>query len=215
MNLILLEDHNIVREGFKSILLKKDNVDSVEDFSNGHEALEYLTTIEESDFPDLIITDVSMPKMSGIEFTEIVKSKYDNAKILVLSMHDNVEYINKAVESGADGYILKDSDRDELFRALDIIFSGDKYFSYNVSNILINKMLSNDQQDEKVESYSLSEREKEVLGLIVEGLSNKLIAAKLFVSTRTVDAHRYKIMQKLKVKNTAEMVRIAIVEKLC
>jgi two-component system, NarL family, nitrate/nitrite response regulator NarL len=214
IEIVLVEDHNIVREGFKSILQKGKNVRSVKDFSNGNEALEYLEKLSKEEFPDIIITDVSMPNMSGIEFAHIVKTKYPNSKILVLSMHENEEYINKVIEVGGDGYLLKDSDAEELNKAINVILSGEKYFGYNVTNILINNIISSSKQHKVEQAYNLSEREKEVLKLIVDGLSNKLIASKLFVSSRTIDAHRYKIMQKLDAKNTAEMVRKAITEKL-
>jgi two-component system, NarL family, response regulator DegU len=214
INVLVVDDHQIVREGLVSILKTLPDIAIQADVANGREALDYIMQTANSKLPiELVITDIAMPEMNGLELTANIK-KNGGCKVLILSMHDDEEYIHKAVEVGADGYLLKDSEKDELFRAIQKIINGEKYFSYNVSNILINNLRNTVSKQENEKSYLLSEREKEVLGLIVEGLSNKLIAAKLFVSTRTVDAHRYNIMQKIAVKNTAEMVRKAIEEKL-
>jgi DNA-binding NarL/FixJ family response regulator len=209
--ILLVEDHNIVRDGIKSLFKSVKGFQVLADLANGEAALAFL---DKNPAVDIVVTDISMPKINGLQLTKAVKEKFPACKVLVLSMHNDEEYINQAVEAGADGYLLKDSEKDELIKAIEKIRNGEKYFSYNVSNIIISNMLNVEKKKNHASNYQLSEREKEVLKLIVEGLSNKLIASKLFVSTRTVDAHRYNIMQKMQVKNTAEMVRTAIQENL-
>ena len=212
IRIIIADDHPIVRDGLRSAL------DSVERFhvtgvaSNGFEALELI----KADPPDLLLTDISMPEMNGIELTREVAKKYPGVKIIILSMHENDAYINNSLQAGAHGYLLKDSEKTELSSAIEKVFAGEKYFSKSVSQILVNGLYNKDgsKAEEVLSTGNLSKREVEVLQLIAQGLSNKEIAAKLFLSIRTVDAHRYNIMQKMSVKNTAEMIKTAVKMKI-
>jgi two-component system, NarL family, nitrate/nitrite response regulator NarL len=214
IDLILVDDHIMVREGLKSIIKNVKSFNILGDFSNGKEVINFLLNTPKENHPKIIVTDLTMPEMSGLELTKEIKKNFKHIQVLVLSMHNEEEYIKQLIDAGADGYLLKESEKEELIKAIENIATDKKYFNHEVSNILISNMMTNNKKAKEVKNYDLSEREKEVLTLIVEGLSNKLIAPKLFISSRTVDAHRYKIMQKLNVKNTAEMVRIAISEKL-
>lgn len=212
IRIIIADDHPIVRDGLRSAL------DSIENFhvtgvaANGYEALWLI----KSDPPDLLLTDISMPEMNGIDLTREVAKKFPGVKVIILSMHENDAYINNALQAGAHGYLLKDSEKGELQRAIEKVVGGEKYFSKSVSQILVNGLYnkSGDKVEEAQDSGGLSKREVEVLQLIAQGYSNKEIAGKLFLSIRTVDAHRYNIMQKLSVKNTAEMIKTAVKMRL-
>jgi DNA-binding NarL/FixJ family response regulator len=211
IKIIIADDHPIVRDGLRSAL------DSIENFSvigvavNGVEALNLI----KNEQPDLLLTDISMPEMNGIDLTREVAKKYPEVKIIILSMHENDAYINNALQAGAHGYLLKDSEKAELNSAIERVVAGEKYFSKSVSQILVNGLYNKPGENEDQQDITgISKRELEVLEMIALGLSNKEIAGKLFLSIRTVDAHRYNIMQKLKVKNTAEMIKTAVKMKL-
>jgi two-component system, NarL family, response regulator DegU len=212
IRIIIADDHPIVRDGLRSAL------DSIENFhvtgvaSNGYEAMALI----KKDPPDLLLTDISMPEMNGIDLTREVAKKFPEVKIIILSMHENDAYINNALQAGAHGYLLKDSEKSELSKAIEKVVAGEKYFSKSVSQILVNGLYnkSGGREEELVDPGGLSRREVEVLQLIAQGYSNKEIAGKLFLSIRTVDAHRYNIMQKLSVKNTAEMIKTAVKMRL-
>ncbi|MBC7861998.1 MAG: response regulator transcription factor [Bacteroidia bacterium] len=212
IKIIIADDHPIVRDGLRSALDSIENFHVIGVAVNGVEALNLI----KSDPPDLLLTDISMPEMNGIDLTREVTKKYPDVKVIILSMHENDAYINNALQAGAHGYLLKDSEKAELNNAIERVVAGEKYFSKSVSQILVNGLYNKpgengeDQQD----VTGISKRELEVLEMIALGLSNKEIAGKLFLSIRTVDAHRYNIMQKLKVKNTAEMIKTAVKMKL-
>jgi two-component system response regulator DegU len=209
IKIILVDDHRIVRDGLKSLLSGEKDITIIGEASNGEEAL----IINRELKPDIIIADITMPEMNGIEMTRLISKENTKTKVLMVSMHDNEDYINQALEVGAAGFLLKDSSKDELIKAIKAVYAGETYCSGEVSKILLNKFLSSSRSKRlKVEAevkLELTKREKEILKLISDGLSNKEIATQLFVSTRTVDTHRYNLMQKLEVKNGAELVRLA------
>jgi two-component system, NarL family, response regulator NreC len=167
--------------------------------------------------PDVLIIDLSMPKLSGVEATKIIRRECPNVAVLVLTMHQNEEYVYQIFKSGAGGYILKDAGKDELAAAIRAVARGEKYFSSRVSQIMVNGFLrKTSARDESTSSameglnVSLTKREKEVLSLIAEGLNNLEISEKLFISPRTVDTHRTNIMQKLNIHDAANLVKFAI-----
>jgi two-component system response regulator DegU len=209
IKILIVDDHRIIRDGLRSLLSEEKEIEIVGEASNGEEAL--LKNRELS--PDLIIADITMPEMNGIEMTREICKEDSKTKVLIVSMHDNEDYINQALEVGASGFLLKDSSKDELIKAIKAVESGETYCSGEVSKILLNKFLMSSKSKklkvEAEEKLELTKREKEILKLISDGLSNKEIANKLFVSTRTIDTHRYNLMQKLGVKNGAELVRLA------
>lgn len=212
IRILIADDHPIVRDGLRSALETIENFQVIGVAANGHEALGLI----KNNPPDVLLTDISMPEMNGIELTREVARKHPEIKIIILSMHENDAYINNALQAGAHGYLLKDSEKAELAKAIERVMSGEKYFSKSVSQILVNGLYNKpqDKQSDAQEKTGLSSRELGILQMIAQGMSNKEIAAQLFLSIRTVDAHRYNIMQKLNVKNTAEMIKTAVKMKL-
>jgi DNA-binding NarL/FixJ family response regulator len=209
----LVEDHHIVRYGIKTLLDLNPDFQIVGESDNGEDLLMELKKLK----VDIVISDISMGGMDGIELTRQIKKLSGGVvKVLILSMHADELYINQCFEAGANGYMLKDFKNSELNNAIEKIMKGEKYISRSASQILadnyINKEYSNtNRSGAKIE---ITKREKEIMELISLGLSNKEIAEKIFVSISTVDAHRYNILKKLEVKNTAEMITKAIKLKL-
>ncbi|GAB3258858.1 response regulator transcription factor [Larkinella harenae] len=213
LKLMLVDDHSIVRNGIRSLLEQNDEFVIVDEAGDGEEALEKL----KSQQPDVVLMDISLPGMSGIQTTQIISRLYKNIKTLMLSMHNNEDYILRSVEAGAFGYILKDSSSDEMMKALRTIASGEKYFSSPVATIILNgymHQLKKTERTTKVRRSKLSKKEKEILQFLVDGMSSREIAEKLQLSVRTVDNHRANMMRRLQVKNAAELVKMAVEEKL-
>jgi len=207
IKIILVDDHQMFRDGVKSVLSDEENIDIVGEVGNGKDLFKLL----ESTRPDLIITDISMPDISGIEVAKSISENYSDIKILILSMHSNEEFITKALSVGANGYLPKDTAMSELLEAIHTIYKGENYFNKEISDTIL-KSLRNKSQ--KNEGKSLTNREKEIIELVVEGLTNKEIAEKLFISIRTVDSHKNNIMQKLNLKSSIELVKYAIKNNL-
>jgi DNA-binding NarL/FixJ family response regulator len=212
IKIFIADDHPIVLDGLRSAINAFEGKTVVGVASNGKDALQQLEILR----PDILLTDISMPEMNGIELAREAIKRYSSLKVIIMSMHESDAYINNAIEAGAHGYLLKDAEKNELSEAFDLVMEGGKYFSKTVSQILMNGMFKPGDSDgkKKVNQGGLSNREVEVLRLIAQGLSNKEIGVKLFLSTRTIDAHRYNIMQKLEVKNTAEMIKAGVKLKL-
>lgn len=211
INIILVDDHQMFRDGVKSVLSDEANISVIGEVGNGQD----LYTLLENTKADLIITDISMPDISGIEITKFVSENYPEIKILVLSMHSNEEFITKALSSGANGYLPKDTSMNELLEAINTIYHGENYFNKDISNTILKSIINKSKtksDTEKIES--LTKREKEIIRLVVEGLSNKEIAGKLFISIRTVDSHKTNIMHKLNLKSSVELVKYALKRNL-
>ena len=213
IKILLVDDHIIVRNGIKSLLESEEGIQVVGEASNGAEAVSEFERLS----PDLVIMDIRMPKMNGIEATRAIKQNYHNSKIIILSMHDIEDYVLQAVESGADGYLLKDTGKESFIKALQKVHEGEKYFSSDISYIIVNQYLNKvDTQgtDDKTgaqpaeDKFNLTRREKQVLKLVIDGLTNKEIAEQLGKSVRTIETHRFKIMKKLNVHNAIEMLKV-------
>ena len=209
IKIILVDDHQMFRDGVKSVLDDEENIEIIGEVGAAKELYDLL----KSDSPDLIITDISMPDISGIEIAKYVSENYPGIKILILSMHSNEEFITKALSVGANGYLPKDTSMSELLEAINAIYKGDNYFNKNISDTIL-KSIINKSKQENLEQNTLTKREKEVIKLVVEGLTNKEIADKLFISIRTVDSHKNNIMQKLNLKSSVELVKYAIKNNL-
>jgi len=212
IKIFLVEDHHIVRYGVKALLEANSDYVVIGESDNANDLLDQIKNIN----VDLVITDISMEGINGIELTKKVRKISNGAvKVLILSMHADDLYINQCFEAGANGYLLKDFKKSELFSAIQKIMKGEIYISRSVSQILANNYLykefSNKGSAQKVD---ITKREREIIELISLGFSNKEIAEKILVSTSTVDAHRYNILKKLEVKNTAEMIMKAIKLKI-
>ena len=208
IKVVLADDHSVVRKGIKMLISSDENIEIMGEAASGVEALEMVKSLN----PDIIITDISMPGMTGIELAEKLKSEQSTTKVLVLSTHNDEEYILRSFEAGALGYLPKDTEEDEFLAAIKVVADGDVYYTSEVSNILTRSLIK--QKRTFDDARDLTEREREILKLIVEGMSNKEIGDKLFISVRTVDTHRRNIMDKIEAKNTAELVRKAIEDKL-
>ncbi|ABG58589.1 response regulator [Cytophaga hutchinsonii] len=216
INILLVDDHTIVRDGIKATLKDQKNFHIVGEAANGLDGIEAVKQLK----PDVVIMDITMPEMSGIEAADVISKKYPDSKVLILSMHDNETYILKSVEAGAYGYLLKDVDKDEFIKAITAVYNGDKYFNTAISSVLVSGYLSKVKQTDSIQSgysndeYELTKREKGILKMITDGKNNREIADGLGISIRTIETHRANIMKKLKVKNAVELVRIAIDEKI-
>ncbi len=213
IQVVLVDDHTIVRNGLRSILESTDEIEVIGEASNGEEALEKIAYLK----PQIMLIDISMPGMSGIELVGKVVKQNNSIRPVILSMHNDDAYILKSVEAGAYGYLLKDATREEILSALHTVKDGEKYFNPAVAAVIVNGYLSQVQKVERVaESRKtlLSKKEKEVLRLLVEGMSSRQIADRLDLSVRTVDNHRANMMRRLQVHNAAELVKLALEEKL-
>lgn len=215
ISVVLADDHSLVRDGIKSLLEEAPNIEVIGEAADGEEAIQKVNEIQ----PDILIVDIRMPKLNGIETVTQLSQINSSTRCMVLSMHDSEDYILKSVEAGAFGYILKDTNRDEFIKAIQTIYNGSKYFSGDISPIFVNKYLENlgtppsntspTSLSNDSDSIKLTKRQKEILGLAVQGMSNKEIANHLGKSIRTIEAHRFSMMKKLGVKNLMELSKKA------
>ncbi|BDX38095.1 DNA-binding response regulator [Tenuifilaceae bacterium CYCD] len=210
IKVLLVDDHQIVRDGIKSILTDEQDILLTGSVDNAKEALAFI----ETNLPDVVIADLSMPNISGIELTEIITAKYTSVKVLILSMFNNEEYIVNAIRAGAKGYLPKqDSTTEILLEAIRTIHNGDDFFSPSISKIVMKSFVNNlkgNKINETSGKVQLTSREKEILKLYVEGFTNTEISDKLNLSIHTVKTHKNNIMQKYNFKSTVEMIKFAI-----
>jgi len=211
IKIILADDHRIFRDGIKSLLSDNDFINIIGEASSGDELLSMLKTQN----PDVVIVDITMPGLSGIEVTKQISILFPDIKIMILSMHTDEEFVINSVKAGANGYLPKDTSKEELLDAIKIIFEGGEYYSKLVSDNFLKSYFKKHKVEQNLrENEDLTQREIEILKLAAYGKSNKEIADKLFISTKTVDTHKYHILKKLKLKNTAEMVLYAVKNKI-
>ena len=206
IKLLLVDDHPIVLDGIKSHLRAQPEFEVVGDATNGQEAIRKAKLT----LPDVVLMDISMPQMNGLEAMSTLRKQVPNAKILILSMHDSREYIAQVVRSGARGYLLKDSAPAELVNAIQSVHGGEVYFSPSVSKVLVEQMADGRRGADIAAPPSLTDREREVLSLIAEGLLNKQIADRLGIGVRTIETHRERIMRKLDIHTVAGLTKYAI-----
>lgn len=205
---ILVDDHTLFRKGMRFLLDEYDDIEIIAEASNGKELLDILS----KEKADVVLIDIEMPVMNGIEATQKAMELYSDLKIISLSMYGEEEYYYKMINAGAKGFILKNSDIDEVTTAIRTVMNGATYFS---SDVLYNVVKNITEVSEKKENLpQLSEREAEVLKLICKGLSNEEIGEILFISKRTVEKHRANLLSKTNCKNTANLVMFAIDNKL-
>ena len=213
INIVLADDHVLVRNGIKAMLESDTQIDVIGEAGNGKEALETAKQLK----PDILVLDIRMPEMNGLEAAARLRDVAPKTKAVILSMHDSEEYVLQALDAGAYGYLLKDTDKAEFLKALKQIHGGNKYFSGAVSNVLANRLLNNKTFVTKTpaeDPYSLTRREKEILRMIIDGKHNKDIADSLDKSVRTIETHRFNIMKKMGVTNAIDMVNKAVKENL-
>jgi DNA-binding NarL/FixJ family response regulator len=205
IRVVLADDHVFVRDGIKYLLENEVNLEVVGEATDGVEALKIIESLN----PDLLILDIRMPNLTGIEVVENLRGHNKSLKIVMLSMHESEEYVLKSIKAGADGYLLKGSSKEEFLKAIHTVANGGKYFSGDISSILISQ-LSNpntiiEPKKNLYEDLLITKREKEILRLLLAGKGNKEIADTLDISKRTAEVHRFNLMKKLKVKNLMEL----------
>lgn len=213
IKILLVDDHQIVRDGIKALLSGINDIEIAGEASDGNEALIKTETLK----PHLVIMDISMPEVSGIEVTKTITQKFPQVYVLILSMYTEEDFIMSAIEAGIKGYLPKNTTREELLKAIRTIYSGKDYYGELISQIILKSYINTAQKKNSPEEKDikcLSSREIEILKLIVEGLNNQEIADKLFISIRTVESHKSHIMQKLELKTTVDMVKFAIKNNL-
>ncbi|MES1216237.1 MAG: response regulator transcription factor [Bacteroidota bacterium] len=196
----IVEDHSVVVEGIQSLLQNEKEFEIIGYTDRGEDCLNFFTTHT----ADVILMDINLPDMNGIDLCKVIKKNYPGIMVLALSTFNQGIYISKMMESGASGYLLKNSGRTEIIQALRDVANGKTHLSYEAGQVLKSTTLNNSNQP------VLTKREKEVLGLITEGFTNTQIAEKLFISIDTVDSHRKNLYSKLNVKNTVMLMRYAI-----
>lgn len=208
IKIILADDHKLFRDGIKSLLSTVKDIEIVGEVSSGNELLKLLEEIK----PNVVITDISMPDLSGIEATKIITEKLSNVYVLILSMHISEEYILDSIKAGAKGYLSKDINREELIIAIHNIANGEGYYNKEVSEILLKSYVKQTKIKSKNTSHKahLTNRELEIVKLVAEGFMSKEISDILNISIRTVDSHKSKIFQKLKLKSSIDIVKYAI-----
>lgn len=202
IKVFIVDDHYMVIEGIRSLLQNEKNIEWIGHAMNAESCLAFLKQQQ----PDVILMDISMPDKSGIDLCREVKQKYPSVFIVGLSTFNQQSFIQKMMDNGASGYVLKNATQDELMEGIEIVMKGRTYLSDEASKVL----RKNDDSDAPV----LTRREKEVLELIAEGMTNNEIATKLFLSSTTVDTHRKNLLSKLSAKNTAELVKLAFFYKI-
>ncbi len=213
INIVLADDHILVRKGIKAMLESEQDLNVIGEAGNGIEALEVAKALH----PDILVLDIRMPEMTGLEAAAKLSEFSPTTKALILSMHDSEEYVLQSLDAGAYGYLLKDTDKNEFIKALKQIYAGNKYFSGTVSNVLANRLLnpaSYVRSEKNEDQYHLTKREREILRMVINGTPNKEIAESLGKSVRTVETHRFNIMKKMNVNNAIDMVNKAVKENL-
>ncbi|GGF24179.1 response regulator [Flavobacterium limi] len=201
IKLIIADDHELFRKGLAELLRKHDDLKIVKSVGDGVEFMELINTKFEA---DIVLLDITMPNMDGFQVLKELKTLNSDIRPIVISMHNDGNYIAKCAKMGAYGYLLKNTDEAELILAIRSVANGKKYFSAEISEKMINFMSA-----QSISENVLSNKETEVLGLIAKGLTTKEIAEKLFVSSRTIETHRANVLKKLEVKNTAELIKKA------
>jgi DNA-binding NarL/FixJ family response regulator len=205
VRILLVDDHAVVREGLKRLIADQPDIEVVGEASDGHEAIEHVKTLR----PDVVMMDVSMPHMSGVEATRELKGICPDTRILALTVHEDDAYVRAFLKAGAAGYLLKRAPTEELVRAIRAVASGGVYVDPRVTSRLVHT-LSHAERPGAAATMDLSERESEVLRLIARGYANKEIAAQLNLSVKTVETYKARSMEKLGLRSRVDIVRVAV-----
>lgn len=205
IKVLIADDHQLFREGLANLLFSAPNIEVISQAVNGRDAVDKAIHFK----PDVILIDIGMPVLNGIDATKELKMKLPNIKIIAVSMHSDRQYIRGILEAGADGYLLKNCTYQQLTEAIQSVYDGKKILSDDITDMIIKGYL--DPSDRETESYKkLSERELEIFKLYAEGKSTREISEKLFISVKTVGTHKQHILEKLELKSNADMVKYAI-----
>jgi len=210
ISILIVDDHKMFRDGLKTLLLQKLDLSEVHEAENGMKAI----TIAEKYHPDIAIVDISMPELNGLEATRQIIQNSPNTTVIILSMHSDRRFVVEALKAGAKGYLLKDTDIDELVQAIKNVLVNRPFVDSKISDLIIRDYIDLAHQDESSAFKLLSAREREVLQKIAEGKSTREIADMLFVSVKTIETYRKNIMDKLDLHSIAELTKYAIREGL-
>jgi len=210
LRIILADDHNIMREGLCCLLKKQLGVEVVAEADNGRKTVRLCRELK----PDVVVIDIAMPDLNGIEATRVIVTELPGIKVIALSMYSEKKFVREMLSAGASGYLLKDSAFEELSKALDSVGNNHTYLSPGIASAVVDDYLDHIENDLIPASPVLTQREREVLQLIAEGKTTKQIASSLYVSEKTVAAHRKHITDKLSLNSTAELTKYAIREGL-
>lgn len=207
LRILLADDHIVMRTGLRSLLERQPNLEVVGESENGRETVDLVTSLK----PDVVVMDVGMPVLNGIEATKTIVTQHPTTAVVILSMHVDESYVMRALKAGARGYLLKDSAPADLISAIQAVSQNKSFFSPKVSRILAEDYVRVLKQKGAVDSYDLlTSREREILQLIAEGKANKEVAAALNISPYTVETHRSHILEKLNLHNPAELILYAV-----
>ena len=210
IKVLLVDDHAIIREGLRSLLEKQPEMEVIADTDDGRKALDLVREL----LPDLIIMDITMPGLNGIEATRRITAEFPAVKVIALSIHSKRRYVVDMLSAGAAGYILKECLFDELVKAIRAVAAGERYLSSRITDVVVSDYVKRLSATTDSPLETLSIREREVLQLVAEGKSTKQIALELHVSTKTIEANRRQIMEKLNIHSVAELTKYAVREGL-
>jgi len=208
--ILLADDHTIIRQGLCSLLEKQPDIEVVGAAEDGRKAIELVRKLA----PDIVIMDISMPNLNGIDATRKIISEMGDVKVIALSIHSSRRFVTEMLKAGASAYILKECLFDELIEAIRTVLSGGVYLSPKITGVVVDDYVKRMSTDYQPEAPALTEREREVLQLLAEGKSTKQIAPQLHVSSKTIESNRRNIMDKLGIHNVAELTKYAVREGL-
>ena len=210
IKIILADDHALIRDGLKSLLDRETDLEIIGEASNGRE----MVRLAEEEKPNVIIMDISMPELNGIEATRQIRELDEEMKIIALSVHTEVNFVRQMLQAGASGYLVKHSDFKELVHAIRIVARGEMYLSPRISDQVVQDYIRNLSEKKPTAFSVLSDREREILQMLAEGKTKHEIADILFLSVKTIESHRQNIMNKLEIDRFSDLVRYAIREGL-
>jgi two-component system nitrate/nitrite response regulator NarL len=210
IRLLIVDDHPIVRRGMRMCLSSHARIMVIGEAGDGREALSKARELK----PDVILMDIDMPQMNGLAVTDLLRREMPEIKVLILSMYSNSEYVMRIIQSGARGFVLKESPPEEVIQAIEVVQEGGSHFSPEVARVALNQVVRGHSGDAATPVARLTNREREVLLYIADGFSNKEIATQLDIGVRTVETHRERIMRKLDIHSIAGLTRFAIAQGL-
>ncbi len=212
IQVMVVDDHKMFVEGVQAIFSDSSHIQVVKTVHDGNEVMK---SIENTPNLDIILLDINLPNINGLELTKLISKKYPGIKILILSMYNNAEYIKEVLKEGASGYVLKNTDHEELLNAIQSVFAGNQFYSQSVTQTMMNSFAKKSQRNNTdILQVKISKREKEILSLIIKEHTAQEIANMLFISLHTVETHRSNLMSKLGVRNSAGLVRVALENNL-